>query len=244
MFPVICQIGPFRIYSYGLLFAIAVLVTSYLLNREAKARGMNPEIISDLVFWLVIGGIIGARLFYIVLYLPFFLQNPAEIVMIHHGGLAWQGGLICALLIGIWFVKKHKLSLPSVLDLVAPYIALGEAIGRIGCFLNGCCYGREVSWGIYFPVHGARLHPTQLYTSAGLLLIFFILKRLRRFPGHDGRIFCTYLLLASLLRFIVEFYRADHDILWAGLSIYQIVSLVIVIVAFYANTYFKGLTRK
>ena len=222
------------------MFAIAVLVVSYLLTRDAKTRGINPDLINDISFWLVISGIIGARIFYIILYLPYFLQSPSEIVMIHHGGLAWQGGLILGCLMGVWLIKKNKLSLRTMLDLFAPYIALGEAIGRIGCFLNGCCYGKEVSWGIYFPVHDARLHPTQLYTFAGLLLAFFLLKKFQKNNFGSGKVFVLYLILASSLRFVVEFFRADHDILLWGLSIYQLMSLAIIASAIYVQTRLKS----
>ena len=243
MYPVICQFGPVAVYSYGLMLAVAVLVCSFLASREARAVGISAEIIYDLAFWLVISGILGARLFFIFLNLSFFLENPVEIVMIQKGGLAWHGGLVAATLTGVWFIRQKKLSLTRMLDLVAPYIALGEAIGRVGCFLNGCCYGREVPWGIYFPVHHARLHPTQLYSFAALLVLFFILKWYRRISSVPGDVFVLYLFVASLLRFIVEFFRADHDILAGGLSVYQWVCLVLMTLAVYVHYLLKSRSR-
>ncbi|MBI5149878.1 MAG: prolipoprotein diacylglyceryl transferase [Candidatus Omnitrophica bacterium] len=240
MHPVICQFGPVTVYSYGLMLAVAVLVCSFLASREARATGIAPETIYDLAFWLVISGIIGARLFFIFLNFSFFWENPIETVMIQNGGLAWHGGLVAASLTGIWFVRKKKLSLTRMLDLVAPYIALGEAVGRIGCFLNGCCYGREVAWGIYFPVYHARLHPTQLYSFAGLLIFFFVLKWYRRISSVPGDVFAAYLFGASLLRFTVEFFRADHEILAGGLSVYQWVCLVLMTLAVYVHYHFKS----
>lgn len=225
MFPVICRLGPVTIYSYGLMLAIAVFLCTFLAGRDARKAGIPSEFIFDLAFWTVLSGLLGARLFYVALNFSFFLAHPLEMIMIQNGGLAWQGGLVAALIGGIFFTNKKGLALKSVMDLVAPYVALGQAIGRIGCFLNGCCYGKKVSWGIYFPVHDARLHPTQLYASVGLVLIFFVLKYYQKISKVPGSVFLLYLFLASLLRFGVEFFRADHTIAWAGLSIFQLVCL-------------------
>ncbi|HOW35893.1 MAG TPA: prolipoprotein diacylglyceryl transferase [Candidatus Omnitrophota bacterium] len=240
MHPVICQIGPLTVYSYGAMLAVAVVVCSFLLQRAAKARGFNPDIIFDLVFWSVVSGIIGSRIFFIFLNLTYFVERPSEIVMLQHGGLAWQGGLIAGTLTAIIFFKRKKLPIAQTVDFVAPYVALGQAIGRIGCFLNGCCYGSEAAWGIYFPVHEAKLHPTQLYDALGLLVIFLILKKYETIRKTPGEVFCLYLFLASLQRFAVEFFRADHSIVWLGLSIFQIVSIGIMAVSLYAYSFLKS----
>jgi phosphatidylglycerol:prolipoprotein diacylglycerol transferase len=226
MWPEICRIGPFTVYSYGMMLAVAVILCAALMGREAQRIGTTREMIYDLIFWLVVGGIAGARIFYIVLNWEMFRGHPLEILMVQHGGLAWQGGLLGGGLAGWGYIKKKALPLWSTLDLAAPYIALGHAIGRIGCFLNGCCYGREVSWGIYFPVHGAHLHPTQLYDVGGLLIVFLILKFFQKRRGWPaGQLFVCYLTLASIQRFINEFFRGDHQHTFWGLSIYQWVSI-------------------
>lgn len=222
---------PVTIHSYGLLLAIAVLTGTFLLVRDAGASNIKPEVIYDLVFWAMVGGIIGARAFYVILNYPFFAANPNEIFMIQKGGLAWQGGLVVGGLATFLFIRGRKLFLPVMLDLCAPYVALGESIGRIGCLLNGCCYGKAVEWGLYFPVHDARLHPTQLYLSAGYLVIFIILRWYQISSQIPGLVFASYLILTSTLRFFIEFFRADHDILFIGLSIYQFVSLGIFVFA-------------
>ncbi len=220
------------VYAYGLMFAIAVVVCAPMLAADAKKKNISADIVFDLIFWVVVGGILGARLFYILLNYSFFLENPTEIIMIQNGGLAWQGGLIIGAMMTASFVKRKKLFLPLILDLMAPYLALGHAIGRIGCFLNGCCYGKEVSWGIYFPVHDAHLHPTQLYLSGGLFIIFLILKRYQKTSEIPGLVFASYLILASALRFGVEFFRADHEIFFFGFSIFQFVSFAVLLFAF------------
>jgi phosphatidylglycerol---prolipoprotein diacylglyceryl transferase len=227
MFPEICKIGPFTFYSYGVMLALAVLLCTFLLGRDARQHNISREVIFDLVFWCVLWGIVGARIFYIFLNIPYFMSNPLEIPMLQKGGLAFQGGFLGGALAGVWFIRNKKLPLRLLLDLSAPYLALGQAIGRVGCFLNGCCYGRPVDWGLYFPVHEAKLHPTQLYEAFGLLLIFVILKTAQRKVHQAGYIFVLYLWLAAIERFTVEFFRADHTTLWLGLSLFQYVALCI-----------------
>jgi len=245
MHPIICKIGPLTIYSYGVMMALAVIVCALLMSKDAFLRlKITQEIIFDLVFWVVCAGILGARIFYVFLNLDYFLGNPLEIIQIQKGGLAWQGGLLAGMTMGIFYIRRHSLPLAETLDLAAPYIALGQTIGRIGCFLNGCCYGKEVSWGIYFPIYHARLHPTQLYESVSLFFIFLILKRYQKFNQIPGRVFVAYLFLASLERFVVEFFRADHGTTWLGLSIFQWVSLIVMSSAFYAHTIIQSRFRK
>ncbi len=230
MHPILFKIGSITIYSYGVMIALAVLVCAWALSKDAKTYKISSDVIFDLMFWTVAWGMLGARIFYVFLYWDYFKQNLLEIIMIQHGGLAWQGGLVGGLGAGIWFVHRKKLPLRFTLDLVAPYVALGQAIGRIGCFLNGCCYGRPAAWGIYFPVHQAKLIPTQLFEAGGLFLAFLILKYVQTKPHRVGMIFILYLWLGAIERFIVEFFRADHDNLWFGLSLFQYTSLVIFIV--------------
>lgn len=232
MFPVICHIGPVPVYSYGLMLALAVFVSSVLLAKDALRLGISRETIYDLVFWVVVCGIIGARVFYVLLNLDFFLRSPVEILMLPKGGLAWQGSFAGGLLAGIVFIRRKKLPLWPLLDMSAPYIALGHAIGRIGCLLNGCCYGKPVIWGLYFPVWEERLIPTQIFMSLGQLVIFLLLRwRISTGTGgRDGQIFILYLLLSSVERFGIEFFRADHE-LYCGLSIFQYISMAIFAIA-------------
>ena len=225
MHPILFTIGHITIYSYGVMLALAVLVCTYFLSIDAKRYHISQETAYDLVFWCMLWGIIGARIFYVFIEWPYFSGNLLEIPMLQKGGLAWQGGFLGGALAGAWFARRKKLSLRPLLDLAAPYLALGQSIGRIGCFLNGCCYGKPVAWGIYFPAHNARLYPTQLFECAGLFIIFLILKRANGKPHQAGFIFVFYLWLAAIERFIVEFYRADHDLLWLNLSLAQFVAL-------------------
>ena len=208
MYPVIYQIGPFTIYSFGVMLALAVVVCTFLLSRDMERRlGIHSDKIFDFVFWVVMAGIIGARLFFVLLNLNFFMAHPLEIIMVQNGGLAWQGSLIFGFAVTVWYLKSHKWPVGSFLDVAVPYAALGQAIGRIGCFLNGCCYGKPSKWGMYFPTHAETLYPTQLYDSLGLFLIFFILKKSQTVLKTPGQTFLLYLFLASAQRFIIEFFR-------------------------------------
>ena len=235
MHPVLLRIGPFTIYSYGLMLAIAVMIGSWLVARDAKAKlGMKPDDVYDFAFWVVLFGIIGARVFYVLLSLDQFLAAPVEVIMIQKGGLAWQGSLIAGLVTAIIYLKKKKIPILKFLDLAAPYVALGQAIGRIGCFLNGCCYGKPAAWGLYFPVWGERLIPTQLFMSVGQVTIFLILRALQPKAKRDGQVLVWYLLLSSVERFTVEFFRADHEVYW-GLSIFQYICIGIFVIALAVN---------
>jgi phosphatidylglycerol:prolipoprotein diacylglycerol transferase len=227
MHPILFTIGPITIYSYGVMLALSVLVCTYFLSVDAKRYNISQDTAYDLVFWCILWGIIGARIFYVFIEWSYFSDNLLEIPMIQKGGLAWQGGFVGGTLAGVWFAHSKKLSLRPLMDLAAPYVALGQSIGRIGCFLNGCCYGKPVAWGIYFPTHHARLYPTQLFECAGLFIIFLVLKRALNKPHQAGYIFVLYLWLAAIERFIVEFYRADHDLLWGNLSLAQYVAIAV-----------------
>jgi phosphatidylglycerol:prolipoprotein diacylglycerol transferase len=225
MFPVIFQIGPLKIYSYGLALALAVLVCTSLLSRDAEKSGIKRDVIMDLAFWCVVGGILGARLFYIFLNLSFFIENPLEIPQIQNGGLAWQGGFIGGFFSGFIFVYRRKLSFLQLLDLSAPYLALGQAIGRVGCFFNGCCVGQHASWGIYFPIHQGTFIPTQLFEFFALVILFFFLKFYQNKPHVLGQVFVVYLMLASIVRFIIQFYRDDYSVDIGILSVFQLMCI-------------------
>ena len=241
MFPEICRIGGVAVYSYGLMLALAVVVCSFFLSRDAKKMlGLEQEEVLDLVFWTILAGIVGARVFYIILNLKFFIEDPKEIFMLQHGGLAFQGGLIFGILAAVWIILRKGWPFWKTADVIAPYLALGHAIGRIGCFLNGCCYGKSVAWGIYFPVHEAHLHPTQLYASALLLIIYVLLKKFQKVGLPAGAVFSLYLMLASVKRIGVEFFRADHEALFWGLSVFQWVSIGVFISGAILWFYLKG----
>ncbi|RKY31441.1 MAG: prolipoprotein diacylglyceryl transferase [Candidatus Omnitrophota bacterium] len=227
MYPIICKIGPFTIYSYGLMLAIAFIVVSWLVTKRAKKENIKLDFIFDFLFLVFILGIIGARLFFVIENSGYYVKHPSQIVMLNYGGLSWYGGLLAGVTTAIIYLKKKGLSVYNTLDLVIPFLALGQAIGRTGCLLNGCCYGKASRFGIYFPVHDAVLIPTQLYSSLLLILIYIFLRYVQERPHRKGEIFFSYLALYSLMRFIMEFLRADNPVVFSGLTLFQVLSLLI-----------------
>jgi len=212
------------------------MTSSALLILQAKRKNFNPDVIFNFAFLVFISGIIGARIFYIIENLGYFANNPLEIIMLQHGGLSWFGGLISGVFAGLLYLKNRRLAIYKVLDLIVPYVALAQAIGRVGCLLNGCCFGKISNFGIYFPVHQSVRIPTQIYSSLVLILIFIFLRLLQERPHRDGEIFFTYLLLYSLKRFFIEFWRADNDIIFLGLTLFQLISLAVLFLSIFELT--------
>jgi phosphatidylglycerol---prolipoprotein diacylglyceryl transferase len=244
MLPEICHLGKFTVYSYGLMLVAAFFISTYLCLLQATKEKQNSELIFNLFFYVFIFGIIGSRLFYILLNAAFYLRYPLEIIMLQHGGMAWFGGLFFGSTTAIIFVKRHKLDLLKTLDLIVPFIALGQAIGRIGCLLNGCCFGRESEFGIYFQVFDKVLVPTQLYSSL-LLLVIFIVLRLKQDGKHQpGAILRGYLFLYSLKRFAIEFLRNDSPRIFLGLTLFQILCLVVFCVSLFLTPKIFAAKRK
>lgn len=225
MLPEICHIGPFTIYSYGLMLVLAFFVSTYLARRQAVKVHIDPDKIFNLCFYIFIAGIIGSRVFYVVSNYPYYLKYPFEIIMLQRGGLAIFGGIIFGFIFAWLFIRVNKMDLLATLDLLAPFIALGQAIGRIGCFLNGCCYGKASAFGIYFPISGQVLIPTQLYSSLLMFLIFFILRFMQERNHLSGQILYCYLFFYSIKRFCIEFFRNDNPRIFYEFTIFQLLSL-------------------
>jgi len=209
------------------MLALAFIIGSGLAGLEAKKQKMNPDIILSLCFISLIFGVIGARIFYVLENIKFYLQYPKEIMILQHGGLSWFGGLILGFLACLFYIRKKKLPVYKVLDLLAPFIALGQAFGRVGCFLNGCCFGKT---GI----------PIQLISSALLLIIFLILRVIQDRRHKEGTVFFSYLLLYSIKRFFVEFWRTDNPLFFHGLTLFQVLSIGLFLVASIKLLLLKG----
>jgi phosphatidylglycerol:prolipoprotein diacylglycerol transferase len=242
MFPVLIKIGPLTIHTYGLLIAVGFLVALTLAAREAKRKDIPNESIIDVGFYALLSGVIGARLFFILTNLGTFLEHPLDMVKIWEGGLVFYGGVIFALPTAIWVAKKKGLPLWQTADIWAPSIAIGHAIGRLGCFCAGCCYGRPAEglpWSVTFTnpnslaVLGTPLHPTQLYESALELMNFLILMTLRRHQSFKGQLFLVYILNYSIIRSVVELFRGDEvrGFLLPGFSYSQAISVAMFIAA-------------
>ena len=210
-------IGPIPIRLYGLMIGIGFLLGITLAARRAKKEGINPELILDMGVYLLLAAIIGSRALYVLTTMQEFTRNPLGVFAIWKGGLVFYGGLLAAVPVGIWYVKRHGLPVWKTADIVAPSIALGHAFGRLGCFFAGCCYGAPCTGPAcvtFTDMHslaplGIPLFPTQLMESAGEFFIFGLLLLLIRFKRFDGQIFGFYLVFYAVLRFIIEFFRGD-----------------------------------
>src|SRR4030043_1236395 len=242
MHPILFRFGPLTIHTYGLLVAVGFLIGLGFAVRQARKEGTPADKIIDLGFYILLSAIIGSRLFFILINASHYIKNPLDIFKILEGGLVFYGGVLLAVPTAIWYVKKNGLAIWKTADIFAPSIAIGHALGRLGCFAAGCCYGNpadSLPWSVTFtdPESLARigipLHPTQLYESAGEFINFLILITLRRYSSFNGQLFMTYLLLYSVLRFIVEFFRGDvnRGFIAPQLSVSQGISILIFLVA-------------
>ncbi len=221
MHPILFSIGPITIHTYGVMLAAGAALGLWLMSRLAKNAGLNPDQISSLALWLLFSGIIGARLFFVILEPHQFMAQPWRVLFVWEGGLVFYGGVGAALVVGFLLMRRWKLPALTVMDCVAPGLALGQAIGRIGCFAAGCCYGLpwENGWcAVAFndphtlAPRGIPLHPTQLYTCAALLIITGVLLLMWRHRRFAGQIFFSYGLMHGIARVIIEQFRDD----WRG----------------------------
>src|SRR5665648_413968 len=233
MYRILFTIGSFSIYSYGLMIALALVVAILFAMREAKKSGEDPERILDLSLYVILGALIGGRLAYVLQYLDYYLKNPIKILYFRQGGLSFLGGFLVAYFLCWLYVKRTKISFWKYADIAAPSIAIGIGIGRIGCFLNGCCYGVvSENYGIKFPsLHMPPVYlqqlkdgliasgssytlpviPTQLYSSLYGFLIFFILLWIKKYKKYDGFLMLSFFILFSISRFTMEFFRFNEN---------------------------------
>lgn len=244
MHPILIKIpifGGFTIFYYGALVAFGFLAGIFYITREAKRVNEDPAKILDLIFWVIVAAIIGSRVYYVLTTEPgLILDDPLALFKIWKGGLVFQGGVLGALIVGIWWVRRHKLPLWKYMDMFAPAIALGHFFGRIGCVMSGCCYGRVApheSWyTLIFPADpssfappGLPLYPTQLIEGGGELLIFIGLFLFRKKKKFDGQLMSIYLISYAILRFVVEFFRdsGNRSMIFGWFSAAQLVSLIL-----------------
>ena len=237
MHPIAFYFGSLPVRWYGVMMALAFLAGLWTATRRARRVNVSGDIIADVTLWLMVGSIVGARFVYVTTYWKqeFADQPFREVFMIQHGGLVYYGGLIGASVAGIIYLAWKKLPVWKIADILAPSIALGSVFGRIGCLLNGCCYGRacDLPWAIHFPVdhetHGAAVHPTEIYDALLNLVLYVFLTWLFRRKKFDGQIIATYLIIYAVFRSIAESFRGDYptDHVHAGLTSAQLVSVPI-----------------
>ncbi|MDD5669937.1 MAG: prolipoprotein diacylglyceryl transferase [Candidatus Omnitrophica bacterium] len=249
------HIGPVTVYSYGFMLALAFISGALLAEYRARRAGIGKDKIIDLTFYILVSSIAGARLLFVILNWDYYKQTPGDILKIWEGGLVFYGGLISGFITALCFLKAHKISVWLAADVLSAPLALGIAIGRIGCFLNGCCYGViSQQWGVCFPstdnppvfaqqlrdglippgsLHSLPVIPSQLYSSAACLIIFFVLLFAEKRKKFDGFSFWLFILLYSVTRFIIEGFRYyESNFLFFGtLTVSQIISIALGVVA-------------
>jgi len=245
MYPEIFRIGNFPINTYGVFLALAFLCAILIAVRLARRDGLPSEKIYDLSLWMLLAGLIGSKILMLFTE-PEYRDNPAQFLSLDflRSGGVFYGGLLGAVLAGYFLMKRYKLPWWKTADACAPGIAVANFFGRQGCFAAGCCWGKPTTlpWGVKFTEKGheitgvpidAYLHPTQLYESFAMLLVFFFLLWLHKRKRFDGQVILAYALLYSIIRFAIEFVRDDPrgDVFGltslTGLSTSQLISLVI-----------------
>jgi phosphatidylglycerol:prolipoprotein diacylglycerol transferase len=235
MHPVLFQIGPLTFYSYGFMIAAGFWAASFVLSRRAAQLGWDAGRIQNVALVALLAGLVGARILYVAISWETFQSNWVEVFRIDHGGLVYFGGLLGGLLGGLWMARIYRFPLLRTVDCFMPALALAHAFGRIGCFLNGCCYGRYTTLpvGVQFPNLGEwPRHPTQLYETVFLISLFFFLRKLDQRNPKPGTVLLAYGALYGLWRFLIEFLRGDHLPVAMNLTLFQWISLALMAVCF------------
>ena len=246
MHPILFSVGDWPVYSYGVLLALAYLAAMQFAVMRGRRNGLDGAKMMDFGIYIIISALLGAKLMLVAVEFNYFKSHPHELFSLVRAGGVFYGGLIAALAVGLWLVSRYKLPPWKTADMIAPGIALGHVIGRMGCFLAGCCYGRATSvpWAVTFtdPAAAANvgtplnvpLHPTQLYDAgAELLILIFLLLTEKRGRPFAGRTFWLYMLLYAISRYIVEIYRDDERGVFFGMPTSQFISIIIVPVSLF-----------
>ena len=240
MHPVLFDLGPVTVYTYGVLLAAAYLLGLQLARVRARARGLDANRVLDLGIYIIISALIGAKLLLLVTDFRTFTSNPRELLTLARSGGVFYGGLILAVTVALLYIRRIGLPLWTTCDVFAPGIAVGHVVGRFGCLFAGCCFGKptKMPWGITFtdPFAAANvgtplnvpLHPTQIYEAgAELLILIVLLATERKGRAYPGRTFWLYMLLYAISRFIIEFFRGDERGTVGMFSTSQFISILL-----------------
>jgi len=223
------NVGGFSIYLFGVTVAIGIAAGYYISSKEVKRKGLEEERVSEFLIYSIIVGIIGGRLGYVFIYNPsYYLRNPFEILKIHDGGMSIHGSLLAGILFAIWYVKKYSLDFWKIADATAPGLAIGQAIGRIGCDVFGYPMARPWPWGVL--INGQLLHPAQVYEFLLDYIMFLVLWRYKDRIKYNGQLFIIYLIFFNINRAIVEFFR-ENPMVFPPFSVAHLMSAFFIILA-------------
>ncbi|MCJ7580225.1 MAG: prolipoprotein diacylglyceryl transferase [Candidatus Aminicenantes bacterium] len=223
MYPILIKIGPLTIHTYGFMMALGVALALWFLYVQAKKQDLAASKLIDVAFYTIIVALLGAKLVLFFGDFSFYVENPKQLLSLARSGGVFQGGLAFGFFFALWLLHKNKIPAWKTADIIAPALALGHSLGRLGCFAAGCCYGSEctVPWGVKFQSEYSHnltgvelntlLHPVQLYEAflnfTNFLILFFILRKKR----FDGQVISFYIINYSIIRYVVEFFRGDHE---------------------------------
>jgi phosphatidylglycerol:prolipoprotein diacylglycerol transferase len=254
--PILFKIGSITLYTYGLFVALGFMSAIWFASRRAVTKGVaiKSQEITDLFLVILVSAILGARLFYVIQNFSLFSAHPLDVFKIWNGGLVFYGGFMVALVAAMIYVKKKGFDLWSTADLLAPAIALGHAVGRLGCLFAGCCYGKacDLPWAITFtnpeslaPLN-ISLHPTQLYAVASNLIIFAVLLLVDGKSIFSGALFWFYILLYGIFRSVLEIFRGDDrgEFMFQVISPSQTIGMTMALVALIMLMWLYGRSRR
>lgn len=240
MYPVLLQLGHFELRSYGVIVALSFIIGLWLSTKEAERKGLDPRLIQDFALYALLGGIAGARIYFVLFSDPeYFLQKPWEIFAVWHGGIGVIGSLIGGLIAGLWYSRKRGISFWKLADTLAPGIPLGQTVGQFACLLNGDSYGRptDLPWAIVYtdprslaPLN-IPLHPIEIYEMVAYFLVFLLVWNTRKKYRANGSAFFTYLAGYGVARFSVEFFRGHPAIFAWGIPAAQVFSVLLILVS-------------
>jgi phosphatidylglycerol:prolipoprotein diacylglycerol transferase len=257
MHPILFELpilGGIKIHTYGVMVALGFLAALGWIRYQSKKDGLPAAKMLDLAFLMMVAAIVGSRLTFILIEWRYYLQNPIDIFKIWEGGLVFYGGLLACVLTAWFYLKRNKLSFWKVSDVFMPGVALGHALGRLGCFAAGCCYGRTCDphawYAVVFPHKpetmapaGVPLYPTQLVESVAEFALFLILAMVSRKKAFDGQILLLYLIGYSVLRILIELIRGDVErgfIVPNLFSTSQLIGAVLILLAVIVLLFRKG----
>ena len=238
MYPILFQLGHFELRSYGVLVALSFFVALWLSSREADRKGLDREFVQEFALYALLGGIIGARIYFILFSAPaYFLQNPWEILAFWRGGIGIIGSILGGFLTGLWYCRKREISFWRFADVLAPGIPLGQTVGQFACLLNGDSWGKptDLPWAITYtdsrslaPLN-VPLHPIEFYEMFAYFLVFMLVWRTREKYQMDGFAFFTYLVAYGIVRFSVEFFRGQPAIFAWGIPAAQVFGVAMIL---------------